>query len=110
MTAATSVDTNNVGSMISLEWGCTTNNGNPQDCSPNPLFQTVDPAVESIPVYAALAKLFDNYSPSPSQVEDHTAEEQAEEHQFIEEMMRTDVMKTALQYLLDRGNLTYIDI
>ena len=44
------------------------------------------------------------------QVEDHTEEEQAEEHQFIEEMMRTVVMKTALQYLLDRGNLTYINI
>jgi len=74
-----SVDTNNVGSMISVNWGCTTNNGNPQDCSDLPLFANVDPGVETLPTFAALAKLFDNYDPSPSVVEDHTQEEKLEE-------------------------------
>jgi len=104
-----SVDSNNVGSMIELELGCTTNNGNPEDCSPNPLFKSVDPAVETLPVYAALAKLFDNYNPSPSQGEDHTLQEQEEEQDLLEEMMRTDVMRTALQFLVDRGVFTGSD-
>ena len=100
------MDSNNVGSMIELELGCTTNNGNPEDCSPAPLFKSVSPAVETMPVYSALAKLFDNYNPSPSQGEDHTPQEQQEEQELLEEMMRTDVMRTALQFLVDRGDTT----
>lgn len=100
------VDTNNVGSLIELEWGCTTNNGNPEDCSPNPLFSSVDPSVETLPVFAALAALFDNYEPSPSQVEDHNQQEQEEEQHFLEEIMKTDVMRTTLQFLVDRGVFT----
>ena len=42
---------------------CTTNNGNPNDCSPLPLFERVDPAVLEIPVYKKLAALYDNYYP-----------------------------------------------
>ena len=90
--------------MIELELGCITNNGNPEDCSPNPLFKSVDPAVETIPVFAALAKLFDNYNPSPGQVEDHTVQEQEEEQELLEEMMKTDVMRTLVQFLVDRGD------
>ena len=105
-----SVDTNNVGSLIQLDWGCTTNNGNPEDCSPNPLFSSVDPTVETLPVFAALAALFDNYEASPSQVEDHTQQEQEEELHLIEEMMKTDVMRTTLQFLVDRGWRTFYAI
>jgi len=101
-----SVDTNNVGSMISVNWGCTTNNGNPQDCSDLPLFANVDPGVETLPTFASLAKLFDNYNPSPSVVEDHTQEEKLEELEFLQTVMDTDVMRTTLQYLMDRGVFT----
>ena len=59
--------------------------------------------METLPVFAALAALFDNYEASPSQVEDHTQQEQEEEQHFIEEMMKTDVMRTTLQFLVDRG-------
>merc|ERR1712141_5535 len=77
-----------------------------QDCSPNPLFSSVDPTVETLPVFAALAALFDNYEASPSQVEDHTQQEQEEEQLLIEEMMKTDVMRTTLQFLADKGVFT----
>ena len=63
----------------------------------------MDPSVETLPVFAALAALFDNYEPSPSQVEDHTQQEQEEEQHFLEEIMKTDVMRTTLQFLVDRG-------
>ena len=89
--------------MISVNWGCTTNNGNPQDCSDLPLFANVDPGVETLPTFAALTKLFDNYDPSPSVVEDHTQEEKLEELEFLQTVMDTDVMRTTLQYLMDRG-------
>lgn len=54
-------------------------------------------------MFAALAALFDNYEASPSQVEDHTQQEQEEELHLIEEMMKTDVMRTTLQFLADKG-------
>ena len=77
-------DTNNVGGKIQLNLQCTTNNGNPQDCSPAPLFTHVDPSVLSMPVYVKLAALYDNYAVSPSVEEDHTEEEQMEEMALIE--------------------------
>merc|ERR1712123_17324 len=72
-------DANNVGGMIELNLQCTTNNGNPQDCSPAPLFTSVDQSVMEMPIYVKLAALYDNYVTSPGTVEDHTEEEQAEE-------------------------------
>jgi len=98
-----SLDVNNAGSMIEINWGCTTTNGNTQDCSDLPLFANVDPAVQNLPTFAAFSKLFDNYLPSPGQVEDHTEAELQEELDFLQEVMNTEVMKTALQYLQDRG-------
>ena len=61
-------------------------------------------------MFAALAALFDNYEASPSQVEDHTQQEHEEELHLIEEMMKTDVMRTTLQFLVDRGWRTFYAI
>ena len=115
-----SLDTNNAGARISLDWGCTTNTGNPQvgtytctctwlqsvptqDCSPRPLFTAVDPSVGSLATFSAMAALFDNYLASPGEVEQHTEQEVQEERLFLQEAMATDVMKTTLQFLVDRG-------
>ena len=70
----------------------------------------MDPSVETLPVFAALAALYDNYEPSPSQAEDQTQEEQEEELRLIEEMMKTDVMRTTLQFLVDRGGTYFYPI
>ena len=72
-----------------------------------PLFASVDPAVESLPTFAAFTALFDNYSPSPSQVEEQTEEELAEETRFLEEVAATEVMRTTYQFLVDRGEVTH---
>jgi len=98
-----SLDTNNAGGMIDINWGCTTNNGNPQDCSELPLFASVDPAVESLSTFAAFTALFDNYKPSPGEVEEQTEEELAEEARFLDEVAATEVMRTTYQFLVDRG-------
>ena len=133
-----SLDTNNAGGMIDINWGCTTNNGNPQvrfytfhncqsldsnlrqfnatdprnihvvslqDCSELPLFASVDPAVESLSTFAAFTALFDNYKPSPGEVEEQTEEELAEEARFLDEVAATEVMRTTYQFLVDRGEV-----
>ena len=76
----------------------------PQDCSELPLFASVDPAVASLPTFAAFSALFDNYVTSPGTAEDHTAQEVEEELQLLQEVVRSDVMQAALQFLIDRGN------
>ena len=84
-----------------------------KDCSELPLFASVDPAVESLSTFAAFTALFDNYKPSPSEVEEQTEEELAEEARFLEEVTATEVMRTTYQFLVDRGNnkhgLSHID-
>ena len=54
-------DDDNVGGQYVLDLQCTTNNGNPNDCSPFPLFVSVQPEVLERPIYVKLAALYDNY-------------------------------------------------
>ena len=72
------------------------------------MFGNVDPAVESFSTFSAMTALFDNYSPSPSDVEDHTEQEHQEELEFLTQVSSTPVMQTALQYLQDRGETVYM--
>ena len=69
--------------------------------------------MESLSTFAAFTALFDNYKPSPSEVEEQTEEELAEEARFLEEVTATEVMRTTYQFLVDRGNnkhgLSHID-
>ena len=76
-----------------------------QDCSEFPLFASVDPAVESLSTFAAFTALFDNYKPSPGEVEEQTEEELAEEAKFLDEVAATEVMRTTYQFLVDRGEV-----
>ena len=57
----------------------------------------------SLATFSAMAALFDNYLASPGEVEQHTEQEVQEERLFLQEAMATDVMKTTLQFLVDRG-------
>ena len=63
----------------------------------------MDPGVGSLATFSAMAALFDNYLASPGEVEQHTEQEVQEERLFLQEAMATDVMKTTLQFLVDRG-------
>jgi len=98
-----SLDSNNAGGMIDINWGCTTTNGNTQDCSEQPLFARVDPAVETLATFSAFTALFDNYLASPSKPEEQNEQEREEEARFLEEVAATEVMRTTYQFLVDRG-------
>ena len=82
----------------------------PQDCSELPLFARVDSAVASLPTFSAFSALFDNYVASPSTGEDHTEQEHQEELSFLQEVMQTDVMQAAFQFMVDRGILSIFHI
>jgi len=99
-------DENNVAGLYTLDLGCQINFGDSNDCSPNPLFQAVDPSVLELPIYKALAKLYDNYNNDPSLVEDHTEEEQMEENEFINEVLASAVMNTTYNFLFEKGAFT----
>jgi poly(U)-specific endoribonuclease len=101
-----SVDSNNAGGKIQLNLQCTTQSGNTEDCSPDHLFTSVDPGVAELPIYVALAALYDNYAPSPGTVEDHTEQEQQEELALLELITATEVMKTTYQFLVDKEVFT----
>jgi len=96
-------DVDNAGGLFELNLQCTTNNGNPNDCSPEPLFYYVDPSVHEKEVYKLLSKLYDNYQKSPSVVEDHTTQEQQEERDLIKYLANTEVMNITYEYLVIRG-------
>jgi len=98
-----SLDKDNVWGQYQLNLQCKTSVGNPKDCSPEPLFTFVDPAVLEIPVFKKLSALYDNYHKNSETHEDHTEQEQEEEMDFLDEVLRSSVMNTTYHYLLDRG-------
>ena len=65
------VDDNNVADKVVLDYGCRTNSGNDEDCSPNPLFQSVSESVFVLPTFSRLIALYDNYNSDVGVVEDH---------------------------------------
>jgi len=84
---------------ISINVGCTTRVGKPNDCSSAPLFTRVDTSIFRKPVYAKLMAMYENYIPDTLKVEDHTRPEEAEEDAFLAEIMKTKVMKETLAFL-----------
>jgi len=47
----------------------------------------------------------DNYIPDVKQTEDHTAEEQAEEDEFLDAVVNTDIMKMTIDFLVQKNFL-----
>ena len=97
------VDDNNVADKVVLDYGCRTNSGNDEDCSPNPLFKSVSESVFVLPTFSRLIALYDNYNSDVGVVEDHTQEERREEEEFIKEVAATRVMETTYQFLHQKG-------
>jgi len=86
-------------SRITLNTGCTSRVGSQRDCSSSPLFTSVDTSIFRKPVYAKLMAMYENYDPDVTKVEDNSRAERAEESDFINEIMRTMVMKETLTFL-----------
>jgi len=101
-----SLETNNNGDKITLELGCTTNNGNTQDCSPSPLFANVDPSAFDLPILQKLMALYDNYEISVSLTEDHTEQEHLEEMEFLQAVMDSPILQETFGFLVEKGVYT----
>jgi len=102
-------DQNNVAQSIILNTGCSTRLGNPRDCSRHPLFSSIDTAVFRKPVYRKLLALYDNYNVDAGVVEDRTRTERQEEDAFLDEVLKSSTMKSALQFLKSKKLFTKSD-
>ena len=73
-----------------------------QDCSPAPLLRVQD-GVWDIATFSKLRLLYDNYDEDVAVKEDRTRSERREEDSFLDEVMRTETMKTTLTFLRRRN-------
>ena len=73
-----------------------------QDCSPGPLLRVED-GVWDIATFSKLRLLYDNYEEDVAVREDRSRAERREEDSFLDEVMRTETMKTTLTFLRRRN-------
>jgi len=92
-------DQNNVADLLILNKGCSTRIGNPRDCSTHPLFSSVDTSIFRRPIYRKLRAVYDNYNEDTGVPEDRTRAERQEEDAFLDEVLATSTMKSALNFL-----------
>lgn len=86
---------------ISLQAGKSSYSGG--DFAPLPLFKFVDPKALGRPSFAALLRLFDNYSRSTGTTEVVTTEEKKENWDFLNAVLQTRIMKYAHEILVSKG-------
>jgi len=92
-------DVDNAADKIELDLGCTTRTGNPRDCSPRPLFKRMDQSLLRKPIYSKLLALYDNYDVDTSRREAVSQSELREEDDFLDEVLKTDVMRETMRFL-----------
>ncbi|XP_032939271.1 poly(U)-specific endoribonuclease [Catharus ustulatus] len=73
--------------------------GDKRDLSPQPLFKFVNEELFSKPTYASFIKLLDNYQRATGTEEEVTAEELREQEDFLQEVMKTQLMKKLFVFL-----------
>ncbi|NXD32279.1 ENDOU endoribonuclease, partial [Spelaeornis formosus] len=73
--------------------------GDKRDRSPQPLYKYVNEELFSKPTYASFIKLLDNYQRATGREEEVTAEELREQERFLEEVMKTELMKELFVFL-----------
>ncbi|NXO26895.1 ENDOU endoribonuclease, partial [Cisticola juncidis] len=73
--------------------------GDKQDRSPQPLYKFVNEGLFSKPTYASFIKLLDNYQRNTGTEEEVTPEELREQERFLEEVMKTELMKELFNFL-----------
>lgn len=76
-----------------------------EDWAHNKLFSYFNPDVWERPTYKAFRALLDNYSMDVSEEEKVTRQEIRENHEFLDTIMETEVMKRAHQYLSACGKV-----
>jgi len=92
-------DQNNVADLLIINKGCSTRIGNPRDCSTHPLFSSVDSSIFRRPIYRKLRAVYDNYNEDTGVAEDRTRAERQEEDAFLDEVLASSTMKSALVFL-----------
>uniref|UniRef100_A0A8D0L6R4 Uridylate-specific endoribonuclease n=1 Tax=Sphenodon punctatus TaxID=8508 RepID=A0A8D0L6R4_SPHPU len=70
-----------------------------EDRSPEPLFSHVNEELFSKPTYAAFVKLLDNYQRETGRGEDFTAQQLKEQDNFLQEIMKTKVLRELYSFL-----------
>ncbi|XP_009979100.1 PREDICTED: poly(U)-specific endoribonuclease, partial [Tauraco erythrolophus] len=73
--------------------------GDQQDHSPQPLYKYVNEKLFSKPTYSSFIKLLDNYQRATGREEEVTAEELREQDTFLQEVMKTELMKKLFTFL-----------
>ncbi|KAL8164087.1 UNVERIFIED_CONTAM: hypothetical protein K2H54_045646 [Gekko kuhli] len=77
---------------------------NEEDQCPERLFSSVkEEKLFSKPTYASFIKLLNNYQKKVGKEEDFTAEQLKEQDHFLEEIMKTEVMKELYRFLHDKN-------
>lgn len=97
-------DTNNVASQLRIDRQGTTKSGFVDDNAQEPLL-TIPSSALSGPTIAAFVKLLNNYDPNVAVKEVVSKTETQEETNFLNEIMKTQVMQHTENFLSKRGKL-----
>ncbi|CAH8465560.1 unnamed protein product [Schistosoma turkestanicum] len=74
------------------------------DLSPNPLFEFVNESLfNERPTFTKFIALLDNYNPQVGVTEKPTEQQLREEDDFIEELLKTKIMKMTHEFLVRKG-------
>ncbi|KAK4473545.1 hypothetical protein MN116_002904, partial [Schistosoma mekongi] len=77
------------------------------DISPKPLFEFVNEDIfEKRPTFKKFISLLDNYNPKVGITEKITQYEQTEEDEFINELLKTTIMKMTHKFLVEKQKLS----
>ncbi|CAH8480182.1 unnamed protein product [Schistosoma mattheei] len=77
------------------------------DLSTKPLFEFVDEDIlRNRPTFAKFVALLDNYNPQVGVTEIVTEQQQKEEDDFINELLKTEVMKMTYNFLIEKQKLS----
>ncbi|XP_063808287.1 uridylate-specific endoribonuclease [Pseudophryne corroboree] len=76
---------------------------NPEDLCEEPLYQYVNEEILKRPTFAVFISLLDNYDRKTGTDETHTPEEIQEQKNFLQEIMKTKVMKELYTFFHQKG-------
>ncbi|XP_034940321.1 poly(U)-specific endoribonuclease homolog [Chelonus insularis] len=99
-------DTNNAFKHITMNLQGQKMDDSTKDDAPEPLLTVKDEAYQ-IPTVKAVIALHDNYELDVKVKETVTPEERKEESDLLDLMLETDIMKTTMKFLADKGYIPY---
>lgn len=88
---------------VNVSWQGKTSDGARADEAPRPLFNELPEEFVTVPLYVKQIALFDVYVRDDSVPDPLTPEEWATIDRFLDEVMKTDVMKQTHQFLASKG-------